>query len=62
MCRNAARIAAMRTATRTLTLGFGLALGLAASAAESPIWIVLGSYQNAADAEAARQEPGTAVL
>lgn len=62
MCRNAARIKAMRTATRILTLGFGLALGLAASAAESPIWIVLGSYQNAANAAAARQEPGTAVL
>ena len=62
MCRNAAKIKAMRTAMRILTLGFGLALALATSAAESPIWIVLGSYQNAANAEAARQEPGTAVL
>jgi len=62
MCRNAAKIKAMRTAMRILTLASGLALALAASAAESPIWIVLGSYQNAANAEAARQEPGTAVL
>ena len=62
MFRNAARIAAMRTATRILTLGYGLALALAASAVESPVWVVLGSYQNAANAEAARQGPGTAGL
>ena len=60
--RDAARIKAMRTATRILTLGYGLALALAASAAESPIWVVLGSYQNAANAEAARQESGMGVL
>ena len=59
MCRNAAKITAMRTATQVLTLGFGWALALAASAAESTFWIVLGSYQNAANAEAARQETGT---
>ena len=52
----------MRTATHILTLGLGLALALAASAAESPIWVVLGSYQNAANAEAARQAPGAGVL
>lgn len=62
MCRNAAKIKAMRTATRILTLGYGLALALTASAVESPVWIVLGSYQNAANAEAARQAPDMGVL
>lgn len=52
----------MRRATRVLTLGCGLALALTASAVESPVWVVLGSYQNAANAEAARQAPGTGVL
>ena len=62
MCRNAARIIAMRTAARILTCGFGWALALVASAAESPVWIVLGSYQNAGNAEAARQLPASEVL
>ena len=52
----------MRTATRISALGLGLALALAASAAEPSFWIVLGSYQNAANAEAARQAPGLSAL
>ena len=62
MFRNAGRITAMRTATRISTLCLGWALALAASAAESPIWIVLGSYQNAGNAESAKQAPGMSAL
>ena len=62
MGRNAGKITAMRTAPRTLALCFGLALALAASAAESPVWIVLGSYQSVGNAEAARREPGMDVM
>ncbi|MCY4213622.1 MAG: SPOR domain-containing protein, partial [Gammaproteobacteria bacterium] len=35
---------------------------MAASAAESPVWIVLGSYQSVGNAEAARREPGMDVM
>ena len=45
-----------------MAFGFGLALALAASAAELPIWIVLGSYQSVGNAEAARREPGMDVM
>ena len=52
----------MSTASRISALGLGLALALAASAAESSFWVVLGSYQNASNAEAARQAPGMSAL
>jgi len=42
MGRNAGKITAMKTATRILAFGFGLGFALAASAAKSPVWIVLG--------------------
>ena len=47
---------AMIAVTRILTCCLGLALALVASAAESQFWIVLGSYQKPANAEAARAE------
>ena len=62
MSLNAAKMMAMRFATRILTCCLGLAPAFTASAAESQFWIVLGSYQNPGNAEAARQEPRTDVL
>lgn len=53
---------AMMAATRILTCCLGLALAYVASAAEARFWIVLGSYQNPGNAEAARQAPSMGVL
>ena len=48
----------MMAAARTWIGCLGLALAVAASAAEAQFWIVLGSYQNPGNAEAARQASG----
>ena len=52
----------MMTTARILTCCLGLALAFVASAAEARFWIVLGSYQNPGNAEAARQAPIMGVL
>ena len=58
MVLNAAKMAAMMVAIRMLIACLGLLLAVVASAAEAQFWIVLGSYQNPGNAEAARQASG----